>query len=153
MKFKNYDNYVVYEDGRIYSYNTKKFLKPSTLPSGYQVVNLYDNDGKRKTYYLHRVIYEAVTGEPIPEGMQCNHINECKSDNRFCNINLMSPKQNCNWGSRNERIGNTNSKVLTNNPKLSKPVGAFKDCKLVMKFASTQEAERNGFKHSNISKC
>lgn len=82
-KFRNFDKYEVYEDGRIWSYKYKKFLKLATLPSGYQIVSLSDNEGKIKNYLVHRVVYESVTGEPIPEGMQVNHINECKTDNRF----------------------------------------------------------------------
>ena len=94
-KFRNYDNYEVFENGKIYSYKTKKFLKPQTQKNGYQVVNLYDNDGKMKKYLVHRIVYEAVSGAPIPEGMQVNHINEDKTDNRFFeNLNLMTPKQN-----------------------------------------------------------
>ena len=48
MKFRDYDNYEVFEDGRIYSYKYKKFLKPWTNKDGYKVVNLFDNERKRK---------------------------------------------------------------------------------------------------------
>lgn len=105
--FKDFTKYEVYEDGRIWSYKTNKFLKPHLDKDGYYQIRLTDNEGKLKTYYLHRVVYESVTGSPIPEGMQCNHLNECKTDNRFENLNLVTPKQNSNWGTRNERIGNT----------------------------------------------
>ena len=142
-KFRNYDNYEVFEDGRIWSYSRKKFLKPKTEKNGYQRIQLYDNEGNRKSYLLHRVVWEAVTGAPIPSKMEINHISEAKDENFIENLELVSRKYNCNFGSRNSRV----SKAL------SKQVGAFKDGKLVMKFASTQEAERNGFKHSNISKC
>ena len=141
--FRNYSNYEVFDDGRIYSYKTKKFLKPQTQKNGYQVVNLYDNDGKMKKYLVHRIVYEAVSGSPIPECMQCNHINECKSDNRFCNINLMTPKQNTNYGSGIERVTKA----------LSKQVGAFKNGELVMTFSSTNDAGRNGFDQGSVSRC
>lgn len=72
MKFRNFDKYEVYEDGRIWSYKRNKFLKPQTEKNGYQRVLLTDNEGKQKSYKLHRVVWEAVTGEPIPEGMQVN---------------------------------------------------------------------------------
>lgn len=163
MKFRDYDNYEIYEDGRIWSYKRKKFLKPCTMKDGYQLVWLYDNYGKRKGYLLHRVIYESVTRESIPEGMQCNHINECKSDNSFFNINLLTPKENLNWGTRNERSRKAISKAmknnqklsksLTNNPKRSKAVGAFKYGKLVMTFPSTSECGRNGFCQCIVSMC
>lgn len=163
MTFRDYSNYEVYEDGKIWSYKRNKFLTPIIRKDGYQEVNLYDNNGKMKKYKLHRVVYEAVTGEPIPNNLQCNHINECKYDNRFCNINLMTPKQNTNWGTRNERAAkaiskaNTNnkklSKSLTNNPKKSKPVGAYRNGELVMTFPSLSEAGRDGFNFGNISMC
>lgn len=146
--FKDYTKYEVFEDGKIWSYSQKKWLKPITNHNGYQIVSLSDNEGKRKTYRLNRLIYEAVSGEPIPEGMQVNHINECKTDNRFENLNLMTPKENCNFGTRNERC----SKARING-KMSKAVGAFKDGKLVMAFPSTQEAHRNGFYSANVSAC
>ena len=123
-KFRNYSNYEVFEDGRIFSYWTKKFLKPKTNKNGYQVVLLYDNEGNRKMYYLHRVVYEAVTGEPIPEGMQINHRSEVKTENMISNLELMSPKQNTNYGTRNSRIAESKSKQ----------VGAFKNGNLVTTF-------------------
>lgn len=141
--FRNYSNYEVFEDGRIYSYKTKKFLKPQTQKNGYQVVNLYDNDGKMKKYLVHRIVYEAVTGEQIPECMQVNHIDERKYNNARSNLNLMSPKQNTNYGSGNER------RVK----EISKQVGAFKDGELIMTFPSTMEAGRNGFDQSAVSRC
>ena len=98
-KFRQYDKYEVFEDGRIYSYKTKRFLKPQTTTSGYQQVCLYDNEGKPKLYLLHRVVYETFIGNPIPNNLQCNHISEDKTDCSFGSLNLMTPKQNINWGS------------------------------------------------------
>lgn len=143
MKFKNYDNYEVFEDGRIYSYKSKKFLKPYTNKKGYQQVGLYDNEGNMKMHQLHRVVYEAVTGEPIPKNMQINHRSEVKTENFIGNLELVSPKENCNFGTRNSRIAK----------KRSKQVGAYKDGELVMSFHSTMEAGRNGFDQSNIVYC
>lgn len=147
--FKNYQNYEIYEDGRIWSYKTSKFLTPQTNNCGYQQVYLYDNEGKPKMYLVHRIVYEAVTGNPIPEGMQINHRSEDKTDNRFENLNLMTPKENTNYGTRTERAAKAN----TNNPKRSKAVGAFKNGELVMTFPSTAEAGRNGFDKGNVSMC
>ena len=151
--YKDFTKYEVFDDGRIWSYSRKKFLKPKTEKNGYQRVCLSDNECKMKWYYLHRVVYEAVTGESIPEGMQCNHINEDKTDNRFCNINLLTPKENTNWGTRNSRASKAISKANTNNPKRSKMVGAFKNGNIVFTFPSTMEAGRNGFNSSAVSRC
>ena len=149
MKFRDYSNYEIYEDGRIWSYKRNKFLKPHTKQDGYKQVFLTDNLGKRKMYMVHRVVYETFSGEPIPSNMQCNHINECKSDNRFCNINLLTPKENINYGSGIER-----SAKARKNGKRSKQVGAFnKNGELVMTFPSTAECGRQGFCQVAVAAC
>ena len=148
-KFRNYSNYEIYPDGKIWSYKKNRFLKPGTNTNGYQQVFLTDNEGNAKPYQLHRVVWESVTGEQIPSDMQINHRNEIKTDNTISNLELVSPKYNCNFGTRNSRIGKAN----TNNPKLSKAVGAFKDGKLVMRFQSAKEAERQGYNHGNVWSC
>lgn len=147
--FRNYSNYEIFDDGRIWSYYTNKFLKPKTEKNGYQSVGLYDNEGKIKRYLLHRVVWEAVTGEQIPNNLQINHRNEIKTSNIITNLELVTPKENVNYGSRNARAAKSN----TNNPKRSKMVGAFKNDELVMVFQSTREAQRNGFKQSGVSDC
>lgn len=143
MKFRDYTDYEVYEDGRIYSYKSKKFLKPQTVQGGYQQVCLTDNEGKRKTYLVHRVVWEAVTGSPIPKGYEINHISEVKTENFFANLQLLSHKENINYGTRNKRASKSRRKQ----------VGAFKDGKLVMEFQSIQEARIQGFKQGNVCAC
>ena len=139
----------MYPNGKIWSYSQKKWLKPWTRKDGYQTVCLYDNEGKAKSYLLHRVVYEAVTGEPSPNNLQINHRSEVKTENMISNLELVSPKQNVNWGTRNER----SAKAQTNNPKRSKIVGAFKNNELVMTFQSIREAGRQGFNKGHISAC
>ena len=146
--FKDYTKYEVYPDGKIWSYSQKKWLKPYTRKDGYQQVSLVDNEGKKKLYRLHRVIYEAVTGSPIPEGYEINHISEAKDENFVENLQLLTHKQNLNYGSRNLRA----SKTKTNGVR-SKQVGAYKNGELVMTFLSTAEAGRQGFNQSAVAAC
>ena len=141
--FRNYSNYEVFEDGRIWSYSRNKWLKPITNKGGYQVVYLYDNEGKRKMYMVHRVVWEAVTGSQIPEGYEINHRSEVKTENMITNLELMSHKQNINYGTGISRRAKTRSKQ----------VGAFKNDELVFTFSSTREAGRNGFDKCNVVKC
>ena len=142
-KFRDYDKYDVYPDGRIWSYSRKKFLKPSTTKDGYQRVMLYDNEGNAKWYLLHRVVYEAVTGEYIPQGYEINHISEVKTENFFANLQLVTHKENINFGTGT--IRSTKSR--------SKQVGAFKNGELIFIFTSLNEARRQGFNSGHISKC
>ena len=142
-KFRNYDKYEIYENGRIWSYIRNKWLKPKIDKKGYQRVFLYDNEGKRKYYQVHRIVYETFSGEPIPPNMQVNHIDENKENNARNNLNLMSPKQNTNWGTC----------ISRRVKKISKQVGAFKNGELVMTFQSTQEASRQGFCQTSVASC
>ena len=141
--FKDFTKYEVYPDGKIWSYNKNRFLKPQTNKNGYKQVMLTDNEGKRKLYYLHRVVWESVTGEPIPKGYEINHIDENKENNSRSNLELLSHKENLNFGSCIKRAAKSRSKQ----------VGAFKDGELVMKFQSSVEAVRNGFTKRSVSAC
>lgn len=100
--------YWVSNWGRIKSINynktgKEKILRPSKNRDGYFKVCLC-RDGKPKYFRVHRLVWEAFYG-PIPKGMQVNHINEDKTDNHLENLNLMTCKENNNWGTRNERAG------------------------------------------------
>lgn len=51
-------------------------------------------EGKRvRRVYAHRVIWEHVHGA-IPDGMQINHVNGVKDDNRIANLELVTPAGN-----------------------------------------------------------
>ena len=120
----------------------EKILKPR-LVSEYYLIGLRKQSIQKK-YLVHRLVWEAFNGS-ISEGLQVNHINEVKTDNRLSNLNLMTPKENCNFGTRNERSAK----------KLSKPVLQFTlDNILVKEYPSIHQAEREtGFNQGNIVNC
>lgn len=63
--------------------------------TGYEEIR---RNGKR-TQLSHRVIWEAVYG-PIPKGMQINHKNGMKRDNRIENLELLSAADNMKHAAR-----------------------------------------------------
>lgn len=147
--FRDFTKYEVYPDGKIWSYSHKKWLKPQTRPNGYQQVCLSDNNGNSRWYLLHRVVYESVTGSPIPEGFEINHISEVKTENMITNLELVSHKENINFGTRTIR----SAKAQRNNKKRSKQVCAYRNGELIMTFKSVNEARRQGFNKGNVAAC
>jgi hypothetical protein len=63
--------------------------------SGYGVHYFRDEQGKRKTLYMHRFIYYRILGnQHLPAGMQCDHRNWNRIDNRRSNLRLATRSQN-----------------------------------------------------------
>ena len=145
----NYEGYQVSNLGRVKSFYglKEKILKPK-ITRGYYQVHLHKNS-IGKWYSIHRLVLEAFNGT-IPEGLQVNHINEIKTDNRLENLNLMTPKENTNWGTGIER--QVKKRI---NGKCSKTVLQFTlDNILVKEFPSIRQAEREtGFSHQSIVNC
>ena len=62
--------------------------------TGYYSIYIYDDQlDKPKNHHWHRFVYEAIKGE-IPKGLEIDHINEIKSDNRLKNLELVSHQKN-----------------------------------------------------------
>ena len=150
--------------GRILSLNYNHTGKPGLMTprkrkNGYFQVNLWKN-GEYKTCSLHRLV--AQTFLPNPENLpEVNHKDEDKTNNfvflnedgsvdkEKSNLEWKSPKDNCNHGTRNERIAKTNT-----NGKLSKRVLQLSlDGELIREWPSTMECGRNGFDSGNVCKC
>lgn len=139
---KNYEErYAVSNMGRVKSLeritvgkDDKKYhwkeciLKGIQTKEGYLQVNLYDSKSRRNRLLIHRLVAEAFISNPENKP-QVNHKNEIKTDNRVENLEWMTAKENCNYGTRNARI--------------SKPVAQYtKDGILIKVWPSTHEAGR-----------
>ena len=100
---KGYEGlYGITTEGEVYSYKSKKFLKPRTNRGGYLKVSLF-KDRKEKTYYIHRLVAEAYI--PNPENLpQINHKDENKTNNCLQNLEWCDAKYNSNYGTRNDKI-------------------------------------------------
>ena len=120
----------------------ERILKPSNDRRGYLLVSLCDGE-KRKTFSVHRLVCQAFHENPDNKP-QVNHINEIKTDNRACNLEWCTCKQNVNHGTRTERSAKSRSK----------PVGQYTlDGELVKIWQSPCEAGKQiGLSDSHISK-
>lgn len=75
---------------------------------GYCRVRLFDTNGSAQHHAVHRLIMSTFIGA---SDLQINHINEIKTDNRLVNLEYCTPKQNCNHGTRNEKIGGYKNRI------------------------------------------
>ena len=119
----------------------ERILKPMIDRDGYLRLNLYAG-GKLKNLKVHRLVCQAFHENPDNKP-QVNHINEDKTDNRACNLEWCTAKENTNHGTAKDRSAKNRSKS----------VGQYTlDGELVKIWASTMEVERQaGFYHGNIS--
>ena len=144
--------YQVSNQGRVKSLERKdclgrtvkeRILKSRTNRYGYMEVNLCA-DGKRKMLKVHRLVCQAFHDNPDNKP-EVNHVNEDKTDNRACNLEWSTRRENNNHGTRNTRTAKA----------LSKPVGQYTlDGELVKIWPSTAEVERQtGFSQGHICKA
>ena len=135
-------HYEVSNWGRVKSLKRNLIKKLKLTYENRYVVSLWKN-GKSKTYSVHRLVAEAFILNPdnLP---QVNHKDENPLNNVVSNLEWVSAKYNCNYGTRNERISK----------KKSKPVLQYTlDGELVKEWESAMQASKYGFDNSEIGKC
>lgn len=141
--------YELSKSGILINKRTRKVRRGFVDNDGY-LRDCFWFEGKIIMKFRHRLVWEAFNGK-IPEGLQVNHINEIKTDNRLENLNLMTCKENNNWGTANKR----RSKTQRNDKAKSKPViQKSLDGKIIKIWPSIMEIERElGYNNSHICQC
>ena len=156
--------YKVSNFGRILSLNYNHTGKPGLMTpfevgAGYLRVGLRKN-GETNWCLVHRLVAETFL--PNPNNLpQVNHKDEDKTNNfvflnedgsldrEKSNLEWKSPKDNCNHGTRNERIGKTS----TNGKQSKKVLQLSLSGELIREWESTRECGRNGFDSGHVSAC
>jgi hypothetical protein len=87
-----YPDYLIYEDGRVFSFKSNRFLKHVIRPLGYKVVTISNNLGHR-IVLVHRLIALAfiplVYGKPF-----INHIDANPGNNSIENLEWCTQSEN-----------------------------------------------------------
>lgn len=103
-RVKRLGGIVLCKDGKPKSVK-EKILIGCNSGCGYRKVCLSKN-GKINGKNVHTLVYETFIGS-IPKGMEINHIDEDKINNAVWNLELVSHKDNLEWGTRGKRQSET----------------------------------------------
>ena len=94
MEINNYQDYLIYRDGRVFNKRYNRFLKPCKNTHGYLRVDLCKN-GKHKNFLNHRLV--AIHYIDNPENKPCvDHIDGNKTNNNISNLRWVTKIENEN---------------------------------------------------------
>lgn len=147
--------YEVSNKGRvkslIYRHSGKEYLMSLCYYKGYASIKLL-KDGKYKSLKIHRIVYEAFIGK-LPKYkrggrgediLEINHKDENRANNCVENLELISHKENNNYGSHSRKAALSTAKTVYQ---------YTKNMTLVRIWESAKECGRNGFSGGNVNLC
>jgi len=141
----NYPNYFINELGEVTNVKTGNKLKNYLGKTGYYVVNLYNDKGKKLTY-VHRILAEAYLNKVLDKN-HINHKNGIKSDNRL---------ENLEWVNHSENIKHSYNTGLSNSTKIANSIKQSKvvlDLQTGIFYESAKEAAKLLGINSNTLRC
>ena len=129
-------DYEISTLGRVRRIGKNNYLKGSLNGNGYRKVELFVNK-KPKTRTIHRIMVDTFLGG-LPKGMVTNHINAIRTDNRLCNLEIVTHKQNSQhmWTTGTVRCGENH------------PNSKLDDCKVLV--ALTRSRHKWAFKATHL---
>ena len=93
--FEEFEGYGITSCGKVWSFKTKRFLKPIKNNRGYLQVQLTNGTQHKKTVKIHRLV--ALAYIPNPNNYDTvDHIDENKEHNYINNLRWMTREENKN---------------------------------------------------------
>ena len=139
------------KDGRNHTW-PERILRFTVGTNGYCGVRLSKN-GKVFPKEIHRMVAEHFIENP--NNYPCvNHIDENKSNNNVSNLEWCTYQYNNSYGTKGQRLSESNLKTLDTNKRCRKVVQMDMDGNEIARYRSVREAERKvGVAHSYLSAC
>ena len=158
---KGFENYLITEDGKIYSCFSRRYLK-LILNNLYYCVTLYDFKGNRVQKNVHRLVAETFIPNPNNYPV-VNHKDENKLNNNVNNLEWCTHEYNLKYGTASTRAKEHQDYLSPGRinyykkraKELAIPVLQFtKDGTFIKKYDSIMDAQKEtGIPNSNISRC
>tara|TARA_R110002126_G_C10266985_1_gene483663 strand:+ start:82 stop:546 length:465 start_codon:yes stop_codon:yes gene_type:complete len=92
MEIQGYENYLIYEDGRVYNKKYDRFLKQQINTQGYYIVDLYYKS-IRKHFSIHRLIALHYIINPY-NYEEVDHIDRNRLNNNINNLRWVDKSMN-----------------------------------------------------------
>ena len=108
MEINDYPNYLIYNDGRVYSNNRKRFLIPQEIKDGYLRVGL-SNSENRKWFLIHRLVALHYIDNPNNK-QYVDHIDRNTQNNDISNLRWVTTQENMD---NRDLISNTGEKYIS----------------------------------------
>jgi hypothetical protein len=94
MMQKDFNGYLVYDDGRIFSKKRKIYLRHDIVRGGYHQVSLSTN-GTQKRYKVHRLVAYCFCNPPDNyQELAVDHLDGNKDNNSFDNLEWVTMDEN-----------------------------------------------------------
>lgn len=105
--------YILYEDGRLFSIRSQRFLSQIKNTNGYYLYYLTVEKNARKRFYVHRLLakYFIKNDDPINK-TQVNHKDENRLNNSLDNLEWISMVDNLQYGTAQKRSIKTRQKKV-----------------------------------------
>ena len=146
----NFPDYRIYEDGRIFSTITNKFLTHTVMNNGYLEVHLKNKDGESCVVLVHRLVAELFVPNPN-DFSEVNHKDENPLNPNYSNLEWCEHKYNINYGSHTKRSCDTRRETQYS---WKTPILQYDlDGNLIKEWSSQKEASRFGYNQGNIGQC
>lgn len=147
-------DYSIDEDGNVWNTKRGKQMSANADKNGYLQIRLFQNDGKRGSFLIHRLV--AFTF--IPEGIKetVNHIDGNKLNNNVSNLEWMTMLENTNDAKRLGYNGNytdvSEELVLEVIQELEKGIAVKDICTNLNVSKGFVSRIRQGKRHKNVDR-
>lgn len=94
--------YAIEEDGRVWSYFSKRYMKVKEDKDGYLALSLKNNNGGYSRFGIHRLLMIAFCPVDNMENLQVNHIDGNKKNNNLNNLEWVTCEENLKHARENK---------------------------------------------------